>query len=127
MAGVNGNVTFTEASEPWRSVKKVSAFWYTGSGDTNGQAWGQSANYYDGQLVGFSCRVNSGSPQNAYNVRVLDDENVDVLGGEGLNRDNATNPFVAGSSLGAVAHSKLNVYIANANFNRNGTVVMYIR
>ena len=125
MAGVLGNVSFTEYCGT-ESVKKIVAFWYTGSGDYNGIVWNTTANYYDGVIYGGCTYTNAGLPTNAYNVRVFDKDSHDILAGTGLARTN-TASLPQPVNFGAVSHSKLNIYIANANFNRNGTVILYIR
>lgn len=127
MAGVLGNVSFTEYADTARSVKEVIAFWYTGSGDYNGVAWGTTTNVFDGEIKTVAFYTGAGLPQNAYNIRVFDRNNVDVISGAGLSRTNTTGVYEYVTSPGAVSHSNLNVYVANANFNRNGYVILYIR
>ena len=128
MAGTPGNITLTEYADPWLSVKKVIATWYSGSNDYVGQAWQTTTNYYDGQIIAL-LTTTSNTPTNAYNVRAFDSDGYDVFGGGGMYRWNtigATN-VVSMTGLGAVSHSQLNVYIANTNYNRNGTVVFFVR
>src|SRR3972149_5195654 len=122
MAGVNGNVSFTEYADAFRSVKKIIAQWYSGSGDTNGQGWGTTANIYDGAII-MASYITANTPQNAYNIRVFDKDNTDILAGAGLARTNTVNVPVYTNYVGAVSASNLNFYVANANFNRNGTVI----
>jgi hypothetical protein len=124
---VAGNISFTEYCGP-ESVHKIIAQWYSGSGSDNGVAYGTTTNFYDGYVVG-AFTITSNTPQNAYNVAAYDQDGHDVLMGACNARTNTVNiyQYIASANIAAVSHSKLNFAITNANFNRNGTAVLYIR
>lgn len=122
MAG--SSVTFTETIIG--SVKKIKAAWV--SDDADGTASGETTYGYSGKIE-LLTTVPSGSaaPTDAYDITLTDSDSVDVLAGGGADRDTANTEQVLGSSLGAVASSKLTLNISNAGNSKEGTVYVYIR
>lgn len=125
MAG--SSVTFTERANKSASVKKIKAVWV--SDDSAGTASGTTTNVYDGkvELLTTVPAAAGAAPTDNYDVTLLDDDSVDVLGGGGADRDTANAEQKLSANLGIVAGSKLTLSIANAGNSKGGTVYVYIR
>lgn len=123
MAG--SSVTFTETM--LGPVKKIKAVWVSDS--VTGAASGTTTSAFSGkcELLTTVPAAAGSAPDDNYDVAITDVDSVDVLGGGGANRDTANTEQVLGTSLGAVAESKLTVSITNAGNSKGGTVYLYIR
>jgi len=119
-----GTVTTTEVTKP--SVKKVTFAWTSSAG---GAADATTTAFFDGKLIGLTTipAAAGSAPTDNYDIVVNDSDGHDVLLGAGQNRDTATTEYVAETSLGAVASSKLTLAITNAGATKAGTVILYIR
>lgn len=123
MAG--SSVTFTETTIG--PVRRVKAVWV--SDDSAGTASGTTTYGYNGkcELLTTVPAAAGAAPTDNYDITVTDADGVDVLAGGGANRDTANTEQVLGTSLGAVATSKLTVSIANAGNSKGGTIYLDIR
>lgn len=123
MAG--SSVTFTETRSG--SIKKIKAVWV--SDDSAGTASGTTEFAYDGKLELLTTvpAAAGAAPTDNYDVTLTDSDGVNVLAGGGNDRDTANTEQVLGTSLGAVASSKLTLSIAAAGNSKGGTVYVYLR
>lgn len=117
-------VAFTETTHT--VVKKIKFAWTSA---TAGTASGTTTSAYDGkveQLVTVPGTAGD-APADNYDLTVTDADGLDVLIGAGADRDTANTELVAGTSLGAVAGSRLTFSIANAGDANKGTAYLIIR
>lgn len=118
-----GTVTITEIVHT--SVKKITWAWTSTAGGAAGDV---TTAIFDGDLIGLATIPDgTAAPTDNYDIEIQDSAGLDVLLGQGANRDTANTEYVAGSSLGAVAGSKLTLAVTNAGDSKKGTVVLWVR
>lgn len=118
-----GTVTITETT--FSSVKRVKFAWTSASG---GAADGVTSESFDGKLIQVTTVPDgTAAPTANYDVEVQDADGVDLLQGNGANRDAAVTEHIAEANLGAVAVSKLTLAVTNAGDTKKGTVYVYLR
>lgn len=117
------SITFTE--EPNHLCKVIYATW---TSDSNGDASGTTTNYYDGKLISLTTIPNDSdaAPDDNYDITAVDALGIDVLLGQGMNRDTANTEYVLQASLGAVSLSKLTFAVDAAGELNGGTFAVYI-
>ena len=108
-------------------VKRVKIAWT--SDDTTGEVTGTTTYGYSGKLELVTTVPSGGgtAPTALYDVTVTDADSVDVLAGAGANRSATVTEQVLGTSLGAVAMSKLTLNVTNAGNSKQGTIYLDIR
>ncbi len=114
-------VTLTESGE---GVKLIKWAWTSATG---GAVSSQTVNHYDGKLISLVTNPGATAPTDNYDVVINDDNSEDVLVGAGVDRDTANTELVNGTTLGAVANSRLTLVISNAGDEKLGVVYLYIR
>ena len=109
------------------SVKEIRCAWTSDSG--TGAVSGTTDEYYTGKILGLATvpGTSGDQPDDNYNVTAIDRNNLDVLMGGGLTRDETNTEYVLETSLGAVVASQLTVTIDTAGNSNKGTVYIYIR
>ena len=117
-----GTVTVTERTHS--SVKKITWSW---TSDGSGDADAITTKGYSGEIILLTTDPGATAPTDNYDVVVLDADGEDVLLGAGANRDLANTESVQKTSLGAVAGSKLNCVVSNADLAILGEVHLYLR
>lgn len=118
-----GTVTTTEITDG--SVKRVAFAWTSSSG---GAADGTTTAAFDGKLFQVTTDPDgTAAPTDNYDVEVKDSDGVDLLAGNGANRDTANIEHITFTSLGAVAKSKLTLAVTNAGDTKKGVVYVYLR
>lgn len=129
MAGV---VTKTEMI--WSSVRKIIFAWTSGTGADAGKADAVTVNPFEGQLkrAVFIPGTGGDLPTNLYDVRILDSDGIDILGGLGMDLSNAAAvEAYEGSATKNLnhmfAHTALTLEVRNAGDTKKGTVVLYLR
>lgn len=105
-------------------VKKIVFTWTSAS---DGTATGTTTNAYDGKVELLTTDPSATAPTDNYDVALLDDDGVDVLGGGGIDRDTANTEQKVAANLGVVASSKLTLSISNAGDTKQGVTYVYIR
>lgn len=123
-----GTVTITETTHT--VVKKIKFAWSSGtSGGDAGNATGTTTAAYDGKLELLTTIPSGGgtAPDDNYDIAITDSDSVNVLAGGGADRDTANTEQVLGTSLGAVAGSKLTFTVTNAGNGKAGTAYLYVR
>ena len=117
-----GTVTTTE--EPYGSVKKISFDWLSSAG---GAADATTTGYYSGVISRVVTIPDSGGtqPTDNYDLVLNDDDSVDLLDGQGANRDN-TNTEQLLTGLGVMANAKITLGITNAGNAKGGQTIVYI-
>ena len=109
-----------------KPIQLVKFAWTSAS---DGSAEGTTVHAYNGkcELLTTVPAAAGDAPSDDYDVSITDENGVDVLGSGGANRDTANTEQVLGTSLGAVASSKLTLNIANAGDSKAGVVYLYVR
>ena len=115
-------VTVTETVHT--SVKKI--HWAVMS-SSSGVATQATTNVYDGKLI--TCVTNPGTtaPTDDWDMTITDSDSVDLLCGNGADRDTADTEVIAEASMSAVAGSVLTLNVANAGDSKVLDVYLYIR
>ena len=107
------------------SVKKVAFSW---TADASGDASETTAASFDGKLIHVTTVPDGTSaPTDNYDVTLADADGVDLLAGNGANRDTANTEHIISANLGAVAESKLTLTVANAGSGGAGVLYVYLR
>jgi hypothetical protein len=119
---MTGTVVITE--EPFGRLQKVKFAWTATSG---GAAGDTTAHAYTGVIVRFLAVPGTGddAPTDQFDVVVNDEDNYDVLAGQGANLSNAANTTVV-AGMGAVANDRLTLAVTNAGDSNKGTCIVYI-
>jgi hypothetical protein len=121
-------VTITE--ETAGVIKKIKWAW---TAHTDGKvavatAGAETEEAYNGEIVRLVTIPDAVAPPTAaYDIKIYDDDDADVLIGAGQNRSAAAAEQVIASSLGVVANDKLTLYVENAGNGGKGIVYLYIR
>ncbi len=105
-------------------VKKIAWTWTSATAGTVTLA---TTKYYDGKLISLVTNPGATAPTTLYDVTILDSDSEDVLIGAGADRSATVTELVDGSTLGAVANSKLTLTITNAGAVKDGVTYLYIR
>ena len=116
-------VTKTEVTSSY--VKKIKFEIVSSDG---GVATATTNEAYSGELVRAIFIPGSAalSPTNLFDIEILDDDNHDILVGQGANLSNAATTTVV-SSMGCVAISQLNLSASGMGDANGATVIIYIR
>jgi hypothetical protein len=118
-----GTVTTTETT--FSTVKRVAFAWTSAS---SGAADGVTTATFDGKLIQVTTVPDgTAAPTDNYDVEVQDADGVDLLQGNGADRDTANTEHIAEANLGAVAASKLTLAVTNAGDTKKGVVYVYVR
>lgn len=107
-------------------VKKITWEW---TSDALGAASIETAKQYNGvieRLVTIPGTAGD-QPDDNYDVTIEDEDGVDVLMGEGVDRHESNTQQVGRDDLGVVAYSTLTLVVADAGATNKGTVHLYIR
>lgn len=127
MAEVGTTVTANKTSTG-RSVKMVTFAWTSdASGDVSG---GAVSNVVDAEVIAHVSSPNLAGtqPTNLYDVTILDDNSLDILGAQGANMVNTGDNYNFDSKLlGAASASTLTVVVANAGNAKTGTEYIWVR
>ena len=103
-------------------VKKIKWSWTSATGGT---ASGATTNTYTGKVRRVVTDPDgTAAPTDDYDITITDDDGIDVLDGNGANRDTATNEVIAPS--GIIVGSKLTLNVANAGAEKAGVVYVYV-
>lgn len=106
-------------------IRKIKFAW---TSDASGDATGTTTKSYTGELLRLiTVPDGTSAPTDDYDITITDEDGVDVLIGQGANRDTANTEQVIASSLGCVANDKLTLTVANAGNAKKGTVYLYVR
>lgn len=111
----SATATYTEGK-----IRKISVAWTSASNGSVSQAVP-----VDGAIVRVVTNPGATAPSDNWDLTLVDEDGVDVLAGEGANRDTSNSeqiyptdtPFVNGT---------VTVTVANAGDSKVGTVVLYI-
>lgn len=117
-----GTVVVTETTI--KQVRKVSFAWTS----TSGGAAGETTRFrYTGKVLAV-CTVpgtSGDAPDDNYDIRLLDADNVDVANGQLANRHTSTTQWVF-ASLGHIVHDKMTIEVTNAGSANTGTCHVFI-
>lgn len=121
-------VTLTE--ETFGVIKKIKWAWkaHTDGKVAKTTPKASTTKTYNGELVRLVTIPDSTTaPTDNYDIKIYDDDGVDVLVGAGADRDSAATEQVLAENLGVVANDKLTLEIENAGSGAKGTTILYIR
>lgn len=116
----------TPTEKNWGSMKRIYFDCTTHASD--GTADGVSIESYDGLIV-LVCTVpgtSAAEPDDNWDLVLQDADGVDLLAGQGLNRDEATTEYI-NSGMGGLASSKLTIGVSGAGNDKTMDVYVYIR
>lgn len=134
-----GSVAVTKQEHLDRNRRPVWKYTIAWVSDAAGAVSGTLTDYISGEIVRVVFKPDSGGtqPTNAYDVTLLDEQGVDVLGGQGANlANNATTHVKPGVPLkdgtttsvaGVHMDDKLELQVANGGDSKGGTVYLYVR
>jgi hypothetical protein len=105
------------------SVKKIKFAW---TSDTDEVADATTTETFDGLIVLVTTDPGSTAPSDNYDIELLDSDSVDLLAGQGANRDTANTEHI-NSGMGGLAASTLKLSVAAAGEEKEGTVYVYLR
>lgn len=120
----------TLSEENFGVIKKIKWQW---TAHTDGKVAKTTANAvttkaYNGELVRLiTIPDGTTAPTDNYDIKIYDDDGVDILVGAGADRDTANTEQVLATSLGVVANDKLTLEVENAGSGGKGTVILYVR
>jgi hypothetical protein len=117
------SVTITE--EVLTTVKKVKAS-VVSAGD--GSASGETTLTYSGEILRMAIVPGSGAtqPSNDFDLEVLDEDDLDIVAGQGANLSNAAATTVV-ASMGAVANDKMTFSLTNMGGSKTADIYLYLR
>lgn len=115
-----GTVTIEEVT--YTSPKKITFNWAGTTAD------GTTTNHYNGLLVLVATVPGTGDdqPDDNYDLELNNPDGVDMLAGQGANRDEATTEFIS-SGMGGFAGEKITLAITNAGADNTGVVYIWLR
>jgi len=118
-----GTVAVTETTHT--SVKKVKFVWVSSAG---GAADATTTATFDGEIIKVITSPGTGGtqPTDDYDLVLTNSDGVDMLAGQGANRDDTAIESIS-SGMGGLAAEKLTLGITNAGSAKAGTVLVYIR
>ena len=120
-----GSCTTTETT--YGSVKRIKFEWTSSAGGVVVAA-GTTSGVYDGKLIWVATVPDAiSAPTDDYDVELRDADAIDLLMGNGADRDTADTEYIAEASIGAVAQSTIVPYILNAGNAKRGTIYVWIR
>jgi hypothetical protein len=120
----------TKTEETSGVIKKIKWSW---TAHTDGKvavttAGAETGEHYNGEIVRLVTIPDAVAPPTAaYDIKIYDDDDADVLIAAGQNRSATAAEQVLASSLGVVANDKLTLYVEGAGSGGKGTVYLYIR
>ena len=118
--------TVTAVEERLGQIQKITFAWVAGTDASAGTASGSTTYSYTGAILAC-CTVPSGAaaPTDGYDLTVTDADSIDVLRGNGANRDTAVTEWATGGR-GLVVGDKLTLNVSNAGSATAGTTIVYV-
>lgn len=103
-------------------INKIKWTWTSATGGT---ASGTTSLAYTGKVYRVVTDPDgTAAPSDNYDITITDDDGVDVLDGNGANRDTATTEAIAPAAV--LVGSKLTLSVTNAGDEKAGVVYVYI-
>src|SRR5574343_825400 len=104
-------------------LQKIKWTWTCSSAGSYSEA---STKRYNGS-VQMLITIPTDGPTDDYDITITDGDSVDVLAGQGADRDTTTTEYKkATDGLGFVKSSLLTLNVSNAGDAKSGTVILYI-
>jgi hypothetical protein len=114
----------TQTVKAWGSMKLVK-FACTSDAST-GAADATTTESFDGAILLVCTDPGATAPDDNWDLVLQDDNSVDLLAGQGANRDTANTEYI-NSGMGGLAQSTLTLGVTNAGNSKTLTVYVYIR
>jgi len=115
-----GTVTTTE--ERIGPIEEIIFVWTSSAA---GAADATTTYSYNGEVMEAQIVPGATTPTDLYDVVLTDNNNIDMLYGQGANVSNASTVVVKGAAL--VSNSKITLGISNAGSAKDGTVIVHVR
>lgn len=118
-----GTVSSTETTHT--SLKRIKFVWISSAA---GAADATTTAKFDGEIVMVATAPGTGGtqPTDDYDLVITNADGVDMLAGQGANRDNVATEIIA-SGLGGFSGEAVTLGITNAGNTKAGTVYVWIR
>lgn len=108
------------------SVKKLKMVWESGAADGKMDLTDRSV-AVDGAVLACAAVPGTATPTDNYDVAIFDEDDVDILGGQGANCDSGATHYMAVDKFGAACGQKLRLYVENAGNSKDGTIYLFLR
>ena len=116
--------TITAAESRQASVKQIVFSWLA---DSSGDGTATATTYsYSGELIKVICEPGATTPDDLYDVTLSDDNDLDLLAGQGADCPDAANLVITGGML-PVTNSVISLTIAGGGNVATGKVYIYLR
>lgn len=117
-----GTITAVESRQG--SVKQVVFSWLS---DASGDGTATATTYsYSGELMKVVCVPSATTPDDLYDVTLSDDNDLDLLAGQGVDCPNGANLVITGGML-PITNSVISLTIAGGGNAKIGTVYIWLR
>ena len=120
------SVTITDAES--KGITKIKFDWE--SDVSAGTATGTTPAPYSGKVLALVTDPGGTAPTDNYDITITDVDGLDVLAGQGANRDTATTEYVIDSDstpLGVVADTQLTINVSAAGNSKLGIAYLYLQ
>ncbi len=117
-----GTITAVESRQG--SVDQIVFSWLS---DASGDGTATATTYsYSGDLLKVVCEPGATTPSDLYDVTLSDDNDLDLLAGQGVDCPDAANLVITGGML-PITNSTISLTIAGGGNAKIGKVYIYIR
>ena len=126
MGDVAAVTTITE--KVFGTVKMITFEFTSGEGAYAGAASAATTKAYDGEILQVMTDPGSTAPSDNWDLTITDPDSIDLLKGNGADRDTATTEYIVGSTTSMLPASGLLTFnVTNAGDQKTGTVYVWIR
>lgn len=126
MADVAAITAITETYQG--SVKKIKFAFTSGEGAYAGAASATTTQHYSGEILQVVTDPGSTAPTADWDLTITDADSLDILKGNGADRDTANTEYIVGSTTTTLpAIGQLTFNVTNAGNQKTGTVYVWIR
>lgn len=114
---------YSSVEEGAWGIVKINFTWETAAAETS---YSDTTVFpYTGKIIKtYIVPDGTNVPDNNYDVRLLNEDSIDVLDGYGIDNDNATVTVL--SNVGTVVNDTLSISVTNAGTSTSGVVYVYL-
>lgn len=126
MADIAAVTSITEIAHG--SVKKIKFEFTSGEGAYAGAASATTTKAYYGEILQVVTDPGATAPSDNWDLTIIDPDSIDLLKGNGADRDTADTEYIVGSTTNMLpAAGKLTFNVTNAGNQKQGAVYVWIR
>jgi len=126
MSNVAAVTAITEVTHG--SVKKITFEFTSGEGDYAGEASATTTKGYYGEIIQVMTDPGTPAPADDWDLTITDPDDIDLLKGNGADRDTANTEYIVGSTTNMLpASGKLTFNVSSAGNQKTGKVYVWIR